>query len=240
MAAGMQERETIKTAFARYVSQHVLESILSSHELPKLQGERRHITVLFSDIRGFTTLAENMRAEDALAMLNEYFGLMIDIVHRHGGTLDKMMGDGIMAIFGAPLPDSHQEEHAIRAAIEMLQTLDRLRENWEQCRNQPLQIGIGINSGVAVIGNVGSLARMEYTAIGDTVNLAARLEAATKEFGAPICMSESTYSALRGVVKARSLGKFKVRGRADDVTVYTLDGELDSRAAGTPAAYSGN
>ena len=223
MAAGLQERDTIKTAFARYVSQHVLETILESNELPKLTGERRHITVLFSDIRGFTSLAEELSAEAALVMLNQYFARMIDIVHRHHGMLDKMMGDGIMAIFGAPLEDAHQEEHAIRAAVEMLAALKELREGWQASEFNSLQIGIGIHSGVAVVGNVGSLARMEYTAIGDTVNLASRLESATKEFGEPICLSESTYTALRGVIKTRPLGKFKVRGRKDEVSVYTVD-----------------
>jgi len=223
MAAGIKERETIKAAFARYVSQEVLEKILSSGSTSALKGERRRITVLFSDIRGFTAMAETMAPEEVVSFLDDYFERMIEIIFRNHGTLDKFLGDGLMAIFGAPADDQFQEEHAARAAIEMQTELQNLSGRLEQEGQPPIRIGIGINSGSAVVGNVGSAMRMEYTAIGDTVNVAARLETLTRELSADILASESTYDSVRHLVGAREMGPVSIKGRLHPVMCYAID-----------------
>ncbi|MCP9493257.1 MAG: HAMP domain-containing protein [Pyrinomonadaceae bacterium MAG19_C2-C3] len=222
MAEGLQERETIKSAFARYVSSHVLEEVLSSGQMPVVHGVSRRVTVLFSDIRGFTGTSEMMRPEQVVAMLNEYFKIMVDVVFRHHGMLDKFIGDGMMVIFGAPVDDPHQEEHAIRAALEMQQEVYKLCEKWELQGRSSIRIGIGINSGSAVVGNIGSDERLEYTAIGDTVNLASRLESATKELGVDILISEYTYDAVRGLFPAMPQGEVHVKGRQQPVMTYSV------------------
>lgn len=223
MAEGLGERDRVKTAFARYVSQQVLDSVLKSGAgAAVLAGDRRRITVLFSDIRGFSTLSEKLRPEKVVEILNEYFEHMVDVVFRNHGTLDKFIGDGMMVIFGAPEDDPYQEEHALRAALEMQRELRQLASRWAP-DGIHIRAGIGINSGPAVVGNIGSTKRMEYTAIGDTVNLASRLESATKDLGVPILLSEYTYNAVRGSFQMRPMGPVQVRGRSESVLTYALE-----------------
>ena len=222
MARGLRERETVMAAFARYVSKQVMDSVLDSGIIPQIHGVRRKVTVLFCDIRGFSTISEEMRPEDVVQLLNEYFECMVEIVFRFQGTLDKFLGDGLMVIFGAPQEDPQQEEHAIRTAIEMQRELDLLRKKWRVEGRGQFHVGIGINSGSAIVGNIGSSRRMEYTAIGDTVNVASRLESATKELGADILVSASTYNAVREIFQVREVGPIQVRGRIDSVQVYAL------------------
>jgi adenylate cyclase len=224
MAVGLGERDRVKSAFARYVSIQVMEKILTSGKSVHLSGDRRRISVLFCDIRGFSTLSENMRPEKVVELLNEYFERMVDVVFRNHGTLDKFMGDGMMVIFGAPEDDPYQEEHALKTAIEMRGELRALAEKWQRDGIR-LEIGIGINTGPAVVGNIGSSKRMEYTAIGDTVNLASRLESATKELGVGILVSEYTYHAVRGTFKFKPMGSVQVRGRVEPVLTYSLENE---------------
>lgn len=222
MVEGLRERDMVKSAFARYVSQQVMDSIIASGGAPVLHGDRRKITALFSDIRGFTTISETMKPEAVVEILNEYFKCMVDIVFRNKGTLDKFMGDGLMVVFGAPAEDPQQEEHAVRAAIEMQQALRRLCKKWEGEKKPAIQIGIGINTGYAIVGSIGSEERMEYTAIGDTVNTAARLESATKECGVDILISESTHAAVGHMVDATRIGSIHVKGRAEPVMTYAV------------------
>jgi len=144
------------------------------------------------------------------------------VVFRNQGTLDKFIGDGMMVIFGAPEDDPYQEEHALRTALEMQRELRKLAGKWES-EGIRIRAGIGINSGPAVVGNIGSSRRMEYTAIGDTVNLASRLESATKDLGVPILVSEYTYNAVRGSFQMRQMGPVKVRGRSEPVLTYALE-----------------
>jgi adenylate cyclase len=221
MAAGLGERDRVKSAFARYVSHQVMDSILDS-KVEMLAGDRRRISVLFCDIRGFTTISEGLPPEKVVQLLNEYFERMVEVVFRNNGTLDKFIGDGMMVIFGAPADDPYQEEHALKAAIEMQEELRNLAEKWKP-EGLNLRIGIGINSGPAIVGNIGSTRRMEYTAIGDTVNLASRLESATKELGVGILISEYTHNALRGSFRFRSMGSVHVKGRVDPVLTYSLE-----------------
>ena len=223
MAAGLRERAALKSAFARYVSQHVMESILDNGEAPVVAGTRKKVTVLFSDIRGFTTLARAMRPEEVVSLLNEYFERMIDVVFRHHGMLDKLLGDGLMAVFGAPLDDAEQEAHAVRAALAMQDELVVLCDKWEAEGRPRIRVGIGIHTGDAIVGNVGSSQRMEYTAIGDTVNVASRLESATKDLGVDILVSEETHEALGQGFPARRMPPVNVKGIAEPLVTWAVE-----------------
>jgi adenylate cyclase len=222
MADGLAERDRVKSAFARYVSQQVMDSVLTSDSGSLLRGDRRRITVLFSDIRGFSKISEKLAPEKVVQLLNDYFELMVEVVFRNHGTLDKFMGDGLMAIFGAPENDPYQEENALKAAIEMQQELAKLQARWEG-DGIHICIGVGIHSGPAIVGTIGSSRRMEYTAIGDTVNVASRLQTATKELGANILISEHTYYGAKGAFAFRNMGTVMIRGREEPLTVYALD-----------------
>jgi len=224
MAQGLRERDTIKHAFSGYLSRQVLDTFMAKGGLSALQGERRRITVMFTDIRGFTTIAEQMRPEEVVTLLGQYFERMVEVVLRHQGTIDKFLGDGMMVIFGAPLDDPYQEEHAVAAAIEMQSQLAELRKKWEAEGRPIVRMGVGINSGAAIVGNIGSDQRMEYTAIGDTVNLASRLETASKDLGVDIVVSEHTYDAVRPLFRWKSAGEVTVRGRTEPVRAYSVEG----------------
>jgi adenylate cyclase len=208
----------------------VLDAIVAKGEVSVLKGERRRITVLFSDIRGFTTIAEVMRPEAVVRLLGEYFERMVEVVMRHQGTIDKFLGDGMMVIFGAPLDDAYQEEHAVAAAIEMQRELSTLSTKWQAEGRPTIRMGIGINSGAAIVGNIGSDQRMEYTAIGDTVNLASRLESASKELNVEIVVSEQTYDAVRPLFRWKSVGEVTVRGRVEPVRAYSVEGSNENAA----------
>jgi adenylate cyclase len=222
MAIGLKERERLKMTFARYVSTHILEKVLQSDKPPHFQGERKKITVLFSDIRKFTHLAEKLAPEEVVAILNRYFGRMIEIVFKYNGTLDKFLGDGLMVEFGAPLDDKQQEKNAMRAALEMQQEAKEISDKWVQEGKPELKIGIGIHTGNAVVGNIGSEKHMEYTAIGDTVNVAARLEEATKEFNVSILVSEETYHHVKEDYPFKYVGELSLKGREEKIKAYTI------------------
>jgi adenylate cyclase len=230
MAAELSERERVKAAFARYVSKQVMNSILDSNTEIRLSGDRRRISVLFCDIRGFTSISENLPPEKVVQLLNEYFESMVEVVFRNKGTLDKFIGDGMMVIFGAPDDDPYQEENALKAAVEMQAELRKLADKWRP-EGLNLRIGIGINSGPAIVGNIGSSQRMEYTAIGDTVNLASRLESATKELGVGILLSEYTHNAVRGTFRFKNMGAVQVRGRNEAVMTYSIEESCEAGAA---------
>lgn len=223
MSKGLRERERLKLNFARYVSHHVMDKILKSETITKLEGERKKITVLFSDIRQFTKLSEQLPPEKVVSLLNEYFGAMLEVIFRFQGTLDKFIGDGIMVEFGAPLDDTRQEKNAVMTAIQMQKELKILTEKWEKEGKPRIEIGIGIHTGFAIVGSIGSEKRLEYTAIGDTVNVAARLENATKQLKKPILISASTYSAIEKEFKGSNLGAMELHGRTEPVTVYAID-----------------
>jgi adenylate cyclase len=225
MAQGLQEKERLKLNFARYVSQHVMEKILNAKSVAKLEGERRKITVLFSDIRQFTRLSEQLPPEQVVSLLNEYFGTMLDVIFRHQGTLDKFLGDGVMVEFGAPLDDALQEKHAILTAIGMQEELKRLNAKWKLENKPIIEIGIGIHTGLAVVGNIGSEKRIEYTAIGDTVNVAARLEQTTKLLKKPILLSETTYLPIKEEFNLLCLGPMVLPGRKEPITIYSVESD---------------
>ena len=224
MSAGLRERETIKQAFSGYLSHEVLDLIVRDGKLPELKGERRRISILFADVRNFTAISETKRPEEVVELLSEFFERMVEVVQRNRGMVDKFTGDGMMVIFGAPVVDPEHEYHAVITAIEMQRELQGLRRKWEAQGRSDFRVGIGINSGTAVVGNIGSLAHMEYTAIGVTVNLASRLQDATKEVNAEVLISKATYDAVRSQVDVRPLGELQVKGRFQAVEVYRVNG----------------
>jgi adenylate cyclase len=189
----------------------------------QLGGEKRELTVLFSDIRGFTTLSESMAPEDLVKLMNEYFTVMTGKVFEQRGSLDKYIGDAIMAMFGAPVAEPRHASYACRAAIEMVRALQPLRESWRARGIPGLDIGVGINTGQMVVGNMGSASRFNYTVVGDPVNLASRIEHLNKEYGTSILVSEYTYEPVKDEFRAaREVDMVRVRGRAQPVRLYEL------------------
>ena len=218
------ERRRVQGIFGRYVAPDILRVLLHHPEAARLGGERRRITVLFSDIRSYTTLSEKLPPEEVVGWLNEYFTEQVAVIHAHRGTVDKFIGDAVMAFWGAPLPEAEQERLAASCAAEMIRTSRRLAGDWRERGGPPLAIGVGIATGDAVVGNVGAEQLRAYTAIGDTVNLASRLEGTTKELAVPVVLDEATASACG--LPLRSVGEVTVKGRAAAVRVFTLS-ELD-------------
>lgn len=223
MSKGLQERERLKVGFARYVSKYALEELLKLDKPVSLEGERKKVTLLFSDIRDFTGMAEELPPEEVLKILNEYFEAMIEVIFNYGGTLDKFIGDGIMVEFGAPLEDKLQEMHAVLAAVHMQLQLDKLSDKWLKEGRKKLEMGIGIHTGLAVLGNIGSERRMEYTAIGDAVNVAARLEQSTKKVNKKIIVSKAVYEKVKNHFIFEDLQELEIPGRRGNIQAYSLD-----------------
>lgn len=218
-----RERRRISGLFGRYVSRDVFEQLLTNPTLARLGGQRREMTVLFSDIRGFTSISEVTTPEEVVSQLNEYFSRMVEILFRHRGTLDKFVGDMVMALYGAPLDDPDHADHAVATALEMVAQLERLNEKWAAEGRARVDIGIGINSGEMIAGNIGAETIRSYTVIGDAVNLGARLESLNKEFKTRIIISEYTRARLRGSYTLRSLGDVVVKGKTQPVAIYTVE-----------------
>jgi len=212
----------LRRAFSSYVSPQLLEIISRNPDRLKLGGERRTVTVLFSDIRGFTSISERLRPEELVNLLNEFLTPMTDTVLRNGGMLDKYIGDAIMALFNAPVDVDNHADRACASALEMVRILDELNPSFQRTFGVTLNMGIGINTGEAVVGNMGSRQRFDYTAIGDTVNLASRLEGLNKIYGTRIIVSENTKKELRGEFLLRALDMVVVKGRSEPVRIYEL------------------
>ena len=212
-----REKRHVRRMFSRYVSRDVVDQLMDDPSLAGLGGQRREMTVLFSDIRNFTTATEAGTPEGVVAQLNEYFGAMVEVLFRHQGTLDKFVGDMVMGLFGAPLADPQHADHAVLTALEMLEALEALNERWQAEGKPPVDIGIGINTGEMIAGNIGSEAIMSYTVIGDAVNLGSRLESLNKEYGTHILISEATRQRLTIPVETRFIGDVKVKGKTQAV-----------------------
>lgn len=229
----MIERKRITGVFGRYVAPQVVRKILEEGEAGlQLGGTRREITVLFVDIRGFTPLSENARPEEVVAILNEYLGLCANAIFRFEGTLDKFIGDAAMAIFNAPLNLADHEYRAVCAAWAMKSGAGELERKLIEKYGRGIQFGIGINTGTAVVGNIGASFRMDYTAIGDTVNTAARLESNAK--AGQILLSRSTYDKVKDRVYATAMGEIKVKGKTQGIAVYQLDGLVGQESESIP------
>ena len=219
-----REKRKMKKLFGQYVSKDVYDQLVANPALARLGGQRREMTVLFSDIRGFTTVSESGQPEAIVGMLNEYFTRMVDLVFAHKGTLDKFVGDMVMALFGAPLDDPHHADHAVEAALEMIEALASLNARWKAEGRPELDIGIGINTGPMIAGNIGSDAIMSYTVIGDAVNLGSRLESLNKQYGTRIIISEATRERLSRPYRLRPLGDVVVKGKTQPVAIFEVVG----------------
>ena len=217
-----REKDAIKRAFTRYVAREVVTEILRDPDKIVLTGERRDVTVLFCDVRGFTSISERLSPEEVVSLLNAFYTLMIDTTFKHEGTLDKFLGDGVMSVFGAPIFHPDHSVRALRTALAMQAGIRELSARRVAEGKAPLKIGIGVNAGSAVAGTVGTEQRMEYTVIGDSVNLAARLESVAK--AGQILISGATHALVKHAIHARPLGRVKVRGKEDEIDVYEVLG----------------
>jgi adenylate cyclase len=210
----LRERNRLRQVFSGYVSPAILKEIVDGRLRSGLEGHRTQLCVLFSDIRDFTTLSESLEPEEVIALLNRYFSRMAEAIHAYGGTLDKFIGDGIMAFYGAPVPLENPCANALLTAQAMLTSLAELNAEFEQEHSLPLRIGIGLHYGVASVGNIGSETRHEYTAIGDTVNTASRIEGITKGSGYSLMVTQAVMDQLGSPVGFDFLGEKPLKGRA--------------------------
>ena len=207
----------------RFLPQSLTEEMEKGNLSLEPGGKKTNITVLFSDIRNFTSYSEKHNAEEVVDLLNGYFNDMIEAVFRERGTLDKMIGDGLMAFFGEPYKDGKEAERAVRCAIEMQRRLAAFNELQRLKEEPEIRIGIGIHSGEAIVGNIGSQRRMDFTAIGDTVNTASRLETLTKKYKTPILISEETQKLIGNTFDVKEIGKELLKGKEREVLVYAVE-----------------
>jgi adenylate cyclase len=216
----LSQRVIERQALERFLSSSIVERILLNPDQVHLGGENQTATILFADIRGFTRMSERMEPQEVVELLNEYFTEMTDLIFENGGTLDKYLGDGIMAVFGAPLTKPDDAKRAVKTAVEMQQALARMNRDWEASGQRSLKMGLGINTGTVTAGNIGSARRMDYTVIGDAVNIASRLCA--NAAGAQILISESTHTSLDGKRPAKRLEPILVKGKESPVVIYEI------------------
>jgi adenylate cyclase len=222
-----REKRRIRQTFQQYVAPSVVDKMLSSGVLPSYGGERRELTVLFSDIRKFTTFSESREPEVVVSRLSEYLTEMVEVIFNNNGTLDKFVGDEIMALFGAPYQLEDHAEKACQTAVAMLDRLRELQKRWSADKKGYFNIGIGINTGNVIVGNLGSSQLFDYTVIGDEVNLGARLEGANKQYATTVIMSESTYNLVSDIAKVRELDLVRVVGKQKPIRIFELRG-MDS------------
>ncbi len=224
-----KEKIYIRSVFKHYLAENVVDSVLKGADALTFGGQKRHLTVLFSDIRSFTTYSERYTPEEVVTILGEYLTAMVDVILKFGGMLDKFVGDEIMAVFGAPYYVGDHAKRACSTALEMMRTLDRLKEKWVQEGRQTFEIGIGINTGDMIVGNLGSEQIFDYTVIGDAVNLGARLEGTNKIYQTSnnIIISEFTKKEVEEDFVTRELDLVRVKGKRKPVAIYELAGEKE-------------
>ena len=248
-ASEERQAKKIKKMFYSYVTERVVDELIKHPEMAKLGGERRMVTILFSDIRGFTSFSENHPPEEVVAQLNEYLGAMTEVVFKHEGTLDKFIGDAIMAFWGAPIHQENHVELAIRCSLHMIDRLSELQEKWRSEGKNAFEIGIGLNTGEVLVGNIGIEGKkIDYTVIGDPVNLASRVESLTRSYDANLLLTEYTYNHASDLIEVTPLGaikepvsgsprrprlghttfseidRVKVKGKERSVVIYKLTG----------------
>lgn len=213
----------IENVLSKYISQDIKNKILKNETIDVgLGGKKAEITVMFADIRGFTSLSETRKAEEVSALLNEYFTELEPIIAKHNGVINKFIGDAVLVIFGDPTPDKHHTQNAVKCAEAMRQKVRQIREKWI-CEGKPkIDIGIGINTGEAFIGNVGSLNRFEYTVIGDTVNIASRIEDYNKIYKTQILISENTYNKISQIVDVIKIREVAIKGKRKKINIYEV------------------
>ena len=206
----------------KYISQDVMKNVVKNIDDLQLGGKRAVVTVLFSDIRGFTSLSEKMPAEEVSMILNEYFGQMEPIITKYNGVINKFIGDAVMAIFGEPIQDINHPQNAVKCAYEMLKKVEYLREKWLFEGKPRIEIGVGINTGEAFIGNIGTDTRMEYTVIGDTVNLASRIEGYNKVYKTNLLVSSTTYNYISDIADVIKIKEVQIRGKSKKMDIYEV------------------
>lgn len=227
---GRELRQT-RRVLDRYVAPQLVNYVMSNIDAFQSKGDKREITILISDVRNFTTMTEKSDPEELIKLLNDYLEAMTEIIFKYNGIVDKFIGDGILAYWGAFTPEKNHAEEAALAALEMLERLKALNQTWVQQGKQPIAIGIGINTGKVVFGNIGKGKKLEFTVIGDAVNLAARLEGLNKEFKTSIVISEETLARLGNQMDVRCLGGVKVKGKSIETQVYELRGRANRQTA---------
>jgi adenylate cyclase len=218
----LKAKKYIQTAFSRYLSPNVLKEVLKDPHMLHRGGMKKEVTVFFSDIAGFTSISEKLDPEHLLDLINDYLATMTDIILKHEGTLDKYVGDAIVAYFGAPIDQADHAKRACSVALEMREALPKLHEKWRAEGNPLVDFRVGINTGEAIVGNVGSENRFDYTIMGDEVNLGSRLEGANKKYNTHIMISESTYNLVKDDFVVRELDHIRVKGKTKPVRVYEL------------------
>ena len=232
-----KQEKKIRNIFQRYVPHDVIEEFSNNPET-MLIGSSRVLAVLFSDIRGFTTISETMLSDKVVESLNKYFGLMVDVVMNHGGIVDKYMGDAIMAFFGAPVKHENDLLLAVQTGLGMLDELKSYNQWQVQHNRPPISIGIGVNYGTVTVGNIGSERKMDYTVIGDMVNTASRLESLTKKYGRSFIISESVYDNVKNHVPCQQLDIVAVKGRHSGIPIYSVLSRLSSSEKEALQIYS--
>jgi adenylate cyclase len=234
-----KKKRELKSTFSKYVSPAVVDELLKDAANLKLGGRRERMTAFFSDVRGFTTISEKLAPEELSRVLNLYLTPMTEIVFKNSGTLDKYMGDAIMAFFGAPVRTKDHAKNACRCALESIEKLKELQKSFEEKNIPMIDIGIGINTGDMSVGNMGSNIVQNYTIMGDAVNLASRLEGINKEYGTRIIISEFTYEEVKDSFTAREVDLVRVKGKLAPVRIYELlsEGPLPKERAAHIEAY---
>jgi adenylate cyclase len=224
-----EEKKKLRKYFSLYVAKEVVDELLAHPEKLKLGGETKNLTILFSDIRGFTSVSEKMDAQSLVGLLNKYLTALAQIVLENRGVVDKFIGDAIMAFWGAPLPLENHAKLAVRAALLMSHRLRECNEEWKKLNYPEIKIGIGLNTGDVVVGNIGSSDRFDYTVIGDNVNLASRLEGLTKFYGAGIIISEMTAAEVKDEFVLRQIDCVAVKGKMQGVKIYEVLGFAEEK-----------
>lgn len=219
-----RSKEKVKSAMGKYMSQDVMKSVIKNIDNLGLGGKRSVVTVLFADIRGFTSMSEQMSAQQVSELLNEYFTEMEPIITSCNGVINKFIGDAVMAIFGEPIQDKNHAQNAVKCAWKMLQKVKELHKKWANEGKPQIEIGIGINTGEVFVGNIGSINRMEYTVIGDTVNLASRLESYNKIYKTKLLISPTTYEEVKGFADVIKISDVQIRGKANKMDIYEVLG----------------
>lgn len=217
-----KNKEKIKQAMGKYLSQDIMKNVVKNIDDIKLGGKRANVTVLFADIRGFTSMSEKMTAEEVSVILNEYFTEIEPIITKYNGVINKFIGDAVMAIFGEPIQDLDHPVNAVKCAYEMLKKVEELQDKWLFEGKPKIEIGIGINTGDAFVGNIGSEKRLEYTVIGDTVNLASRIESYNKVYRTNFLISSSTYSYVSNIADVIKISEVTIRGKAKKMDIYEV------------------
>lgn len=217
-----KNKEKVESAMGKFMSEDVMKKIVQNIDHLGLGGKKSIVTVLFSDIRGFTSMSEKMSAQEVSQLLNEYFSEMEPIVTKYNGIINKFIGDAVMAVFGEPIQDEKHPINAVKCGYEMLAKVQELDEKWQKEGKPTIQIGIGINTGEVFVGNIGSEKRMEYTVIGDTVNLASRLESYNKTYQTHILISPSTYEAAKDSISVNKISDVEIRGKAEKMDIYEV------------------